>query len=94
MRYTRVIVTHYGGPDALRVVEEECPEPKSGEVCVLGPPSSSSISQSRQSPRPAAFTPFVKGGIHAPDFSFANSARRTKIDNHPTGGRYGLHPGA
>jgi hypothetical protein len=23
----RVIVTHYGGPDALRVVEEECPEP-------------------------------------------------------------------
>ena len=34
MRYTRVIVTHYGGPDALRVVEEECPEPKSGEVRV------------------------------------------------------------
>jgi hypothetical protein len=34
MRHTRVIVTHYGGPDALRVVEEECPEPKSGEVRV------------------------------------------------------------
>src|SRR5512146_307779 len=32
MRYTRIIVTHYGGPDALRVVEEECPEPKDGEV--------------------------------------------------------------
>ncbi|MFN8627077.1 MAG: medium chain dehydrogenase/reductase family protein [Candidatus Binatia bacterium] len=32
MRHTRVIVTHYGGPDALRVVEEECPEPKNGEV--------------------------------------------------------------
>lgn len=28
MRHTRIIVTHYGGPDALRVVEEECPEPK------------------------------------------------------------------
>ena len=34
MRHTRVIVTHYGGPDALRVVEEECPEPKDGEVQV------------------------------------------------------------
>src|SRR5512136_1605411 len=34
MRHTRVIVTHYGGPEALRVVEEECPEPKDGEVRV------------------------------------------------------------
>jgi NADPH2:quinone reductase len=34
MRHTRVIVTHYGGPEALRVVEEECPEPKNGEVRV------------------------------------------------------------
>ena len=28
----RLIVTHYGGPGALRVVEEECPELKDGEV--------------------------------------------------------------
>ena len=34
MRHTRVVVTHYGGPDALRVIEEECPEPKHGEVRV------------------------------------------------------------
>ena len=34
MRHTRIIVTHYGGPDALRMVEEECPEPKNGEVRV------------------------------------------------------------
>jgi NADPH:quinone reductase-like Zn-dependent oxidoreductase len=34
MRNTRIIVTHYGGPDALQVVEEECPEPKDGEVRV------------------------------------------------------------
>ena len=34
MRHTRIIVTHYGGPEALRVVEEECPEPKPGEVRV------------------------------------------------------------
>ncbi len=34
MKHTRVVVTHYGGPDALRVVEEECPEPKGGEVRV------------------------------------------------------------
>jgi NADPH:quinone reductase-like Zn-dependent oxidoreductase len=34
VRHTRIIVTHYGGPDALRVVEEECPEPKDGEVQV------------------------------------------------------------
>jgi len=34
MRHTRVIVAHYGGPEELRVVEEECPEPKHGEVRV------------------------------------------------------------
>jgi NADPH2:quinone reductase len=34
MRHTRVIVTRYGGLDALRVVEEECPEPKDDEVRV------------------------------------------------------------
>ncbi len=34
MKNTRIIVTRYGGPDALQVVEEECPEPKSGEVRV------------------------------------------------------------
>jgi NADPH2:quinone reductase len=34
MRHTRVIVTHYGGPDALQVTEEECPAPKTGEVRV------------------------------------------------------------
>ncbi len=34
MRYTRIVVTHYGGPEELRVVEEECPEPKDGEVRV------------------------------------------------------------
>jgi NADPH2:quinone reductase len=34
VRHTRIVVTHYGGPDALRVVEEECPEPKAGEVRV------------------------------------------------------------
>src|SRR5678810_446375 len=34
VRHTRIVVTHYGGPDALRVVEEECPEPKDGEVRV------------------------------------------------------------
>jgi NADPH2:quinone reductase len=34
MRHTRIIVTHYGGPDALEVVEEERPEPKKGEVRV------------------------------------------------------------
>jgi NADPH:quinone reductase-like Zn-dependent oxidoreductase len=34
MTHKRIIVTHYGGPDALRVVEEGCPEPKDGEVRV------------------------------------------------------------
>jgi NADPH2:quinone reductase len=34
MRHTRIIVTHYGGPEALQVVEEDCPEPKPGEVRV------------------------------------------------------------
>src|SRR5262245_31896960 len=34
VQHQRVIVTHYGGPDALQLVEEECPEPKAGEVRV------------------------------------------------------------
>jgi NADPH2:quinone reductase len=34
MRHTRIIVTHYGGPEGLRVIEEECPQAKNGEVRV------------------------------------------------------------
>jgi NADPH2:quinone reductase len=34
VKHTRIIVTNYGGPDALHVLEEECPEPKRGEVRV------------------------------------------------------------
>src|SRR5262245_2977477 len=34
MRHARVVVSHYGGPDALRVIEEERPEPRKGEVRV------------------------------------------------------------
>src|SRR4029453_17637903 len=30
----RIVVSHYGGPDALQVVDEECPEPKRGDVRV------------------------------------------------------------
>jgi len=30
----RIVVSRYGGPDELRVIEEECPEPKRGEVRV------------------------------------------------------------
>jgi NADPH:quinone reductase-like Zn-dependent oxidoreductase len=34
MKNRRIIVTRYGGPDALQVLEEECPEPNRGEVRV------------------------------------------------------------
>ena len=34
MKHSRIIVTHYGGPDAIQVLQEECPEPKRGEVRV------------------------------------------------------------
>jgi NADPH:quinone reductase len=34
VKHTRVVVTRYGGPDAIEVVEEEIPEPKPGEVRV------------------------------------------------------------
>jgi NADPH2:quinone reductase len=34
MKHTRIIVDRYGGPEELRVVEEECPEPRNGEVRV------------------------------------------------------------
>ncbi len=34
MRHKRIVVTHYGGPEELRVVDEECPEPRHGQVRV------------------------------------------------------------
>lgn len=34
MKNMRIVVTHYGGPDAMTVVEEECPEPRADEVRV------------------------------------------------------------
>ena len=34
MRHTRIIVAGYGGPEQLRVVEEDVPDPKPGEVRV------------------------------------------------------------
>jgi NADPH2:quinone reductase len=34
VKHTRIVVTHYGGPDALQAVEEECPEPGRGEARV------------------------------------------------------------
>jgi NADPH2:quinone reductase len=34
VKHTRIIVTRYGGPETLEVREEECPEPKEGEVRV------------------------------------------------------------
>lgn len=34
MKHARIVVTHYGGPEVLERVEEDCPEPKPGEVRV------------------------------------------------------------
>ena len=34
MKHTRVVVTRYGGPEVLQVIEEECPEPRPGEIRV------------------------------------------------------------
>jgi NADPH:quinone reductase-like Zn-dependent oxidoreductase len=32
VKHTRIIVRNYGGPEELRLVDEDCPEPKNGEV--------------------------------------------------------------
>lgn len=34
MNHKRIIVTHYGGPEALQIIEEALPEPKAGEARV------------------------------------------------------------
>lgn len=34
MKHQRIVVSRYGGPDALELIEEEVPEPKAGEVRV------------------------------------------------------------
>jgi NADPH:quinone reductase-like Zn-dependent oxidoreductase len=33
-KYSRVVVTHHGGPEVLQVVQEQLPEPRAGEVRV------------------------------------------------------------
>jgi NADPH:quinone reductase len=34
MRHKRVVVTHYGGPEVITVIEEDVPTPRAGEVRV------------------------------------------------------------
>jgi NADPH2:quinone reductase len=34
MKHTRIVVTQYGGPETIRVIEEDIPEPRDGEVRV------------------------------------------------------------
>src|SRR5512132_3887527 len=34
MKHERIVISRYGGADALQLVEEEVPEPKAGEVRV------------------------------------------------------------
>ena len=34
MKRTRIVVAGYGGAEQLHVVDDECPEPKGGEVRV------------------------------------------------------------
>src|SRR5215467_7951403 len=34
MKYTRIVVTRYGGPEVITIVDEECPGPMFGEVRV------------------------------------------------------------
>src|SRR5678816_3544528 len=34
MRHQRIVVSQYGGPDALQLIEEDVPKPKAGEVRV------------------------------------------------------------
>src|ERR1043166_9258847 len=34
MRHKRFVVTHYGGPEVITVIEEDIPTPKAGEVRV------------------------------------------------------------
>jgi len=34
MRYKRVLITRYGGPEVITTIEEDIPDPKAGEVRV------------------------------------------------------------
>jgi NADPH2:quinone reductase len=34
MKYKRIVVSQYGGPDVLQLIEDELPEPEFGEVRV------------------------------------------------------------
>jgi NADPH2:quinone reductase len=34
MKYSRIIVSKFGGPENLRLIREEIPEPSANEVCL------------------------------------------------------------
>jgi len=34
MRHKRVVITHYGGPEVITIIEEDMPTPRAGEVRV------------------------------------------------------------
>ena len=34
MRYKRVLITRYGGPDVITAIDEDIPDPRAGEVRV------------------------------------------------------------
>jgi len=50
VKHTRIVVSHYGGTEEIQVVEEECPEPKQGEVRVRVQAAAVSLPDGRSGP--------------------------------------------
>ncbi|PWT72067.1 MAG: alcohol dehydrogenase [Proteobacteria bacterium] len=84
MRHTRIIVNHYGGPDTLQVVEEECPEPKDGEVRVKVLAAGVSLPDI-----------MMREGIHpeTPPLPFTPGWDLVGVVDRPGSGTSGIEPG-
>src|SRR5262249_37112412 len=84
MKHTRIIVTHYGGPDALQVLEEECPEPKDGEVRGRGLAAGVALPDV-----------MARGGVHpeAPPLPFTPGGDLVGVVNRVVKSVSGIEPG-
>jgi len=84
VKHTRIIVTHYGGPDTLEVLQEECPEPKGGEVRVRVQAAGVSLPDV-----------MMREGIHpeTPRVPFTPGWDLVGVVDRPGAGVSGLEPG-
>jgi NADPH2:quinone reductase len=84
MKHIRIVVRHYGGPEELQAIEEDCPEPKAGEARVRVLAAGVSLPDV-----------MMREGIHpeTPRLPFTPGWDFVGVVDRPGAGVSGIHPG-